>query len=53
MGSIVAKQLQNGEDFNISIYTPIGFKSDNRGDNGSKYSNLAEAEDYINKFAML
>ena len=38
---------------NISIYTPIGFKSDNRGDNGSKYSNLAEAEDYINKFAML
>lgn len=53
MGSIVAKQLYNGEDFNISIYTPIGFKSDNRGDNGSKYSNLAEAEDYINKFAML
>lgn len=53
VGSIVAKQLQNGEDFNISIYTPIGFKSDNRGDNGSKYSNLAEAEDYINKFAML
>lgn len=53
MGSIIAKQLQNGEDFNISIYTPIGFKSDNRGDNGSKYSNLAEAEDYINKFAML
>ena len=53
MRSIVAKQLQNGEDFNISIYTPIGFKSDNRGDNGSKYSNLAEAEDYINKFAML
>lgn len=53
MGSIVAKQLQNGENFNISIYTPIGFKSDNRGDNGSKYSNLAEAEDYINKFAML
>lgn len=53
MGSIVAKQLQNGEDFNISTYTPIGFKSDNRGDNGSKYSNLAEAEDYINKFAML
>lgn len=53
MGSIVAKQLHNGEDFNISIYTPIGFKSDNRGDNGSKYSNLAEAEDYINKFAML
>ena len=53
IGSIVAKQLQNGEDFNISIYTPIGFKSDNRGDNGSKYSNLAEAEDYINKFAML
>lgn len=53
MGSIVAKQLQNGDDFNISIYTPIGFKSDNRGDNGSKYSNLAEAEDYINKFAML
>lgn len=53
MGSIVAKKLQNGEDFNISIYTPIGFKSDNRGDNGSKYSNLAEAEDYINKFAML
>ena len=53
MGSIVAKELQNGEDFNISIYTPIGFKSDNRGDNGSKYSNLAEAEDYINKFAML
>lgn len=53
MGSIVAKQLQNEEDFNISIYTPIGFKSDNRGDNGSKYSNLAEAEDYINKFAML
>lgn len=53
MGSIVAKQLQNGEDFNISIYTPIGFKSDNRGDNGSKYSNLAEAEDYINKLAML
>lgn len=53
MGSIVAKQLQNGEDFNISIYTPIGFKSDNRGDNGSKYSNLAEAEDYINKFAIL
>lgn len=53
MGSIVAKQLQNGQDFNISIYTPIGFKSDNRGDNGSKYSNLAEAEDYINKFAML
>lgn len=53
MGSIVAKQLQNGEDFNISIYTPIGFKSDNRGDNGSKYSNLAEAEDYINKFTML
>lgn len=52
MGSIVAKMLNSGQDFHINIATPIGFKSDNRGDNGAKYSELAEAEDYINKFAM-
>jgi len=53
VGSIVAKMLYNNSNVNISVSTPIGFKSDNRGDMGSKYSNLAEAEDYINKFAMV
>ena len=52
IGSIIAKQLSNGTAINVTVSTPIGFRSDNRGDNGSKYSNLAEAEDYINKFAM-
>ena len=52
IGSIVAKMLHNGSNVNIGVSTPIGFRSDNRGDQGSKYSNLAEAEDYINKFAM-
>ncbi len=53
VGSIVAKMLYNNSNVNIGVSTPIGFKSDNRGDMGSKYSNLAEAEDYINKFAMV
>ena len=44
--------IHNDQKLNIGVYTPIGFRSDNRGDTGSKYSNLAEAEDYINKFAM-
>ena len=52
IGSIVAKALSNNSGVNITVSTPIGFRSDNRGDTGSKYSNLAEAEDYINKFAM-
>lgn len=54
-GSIVAKTLaaQNGTNVNLSISTPIGFKTDNRGDEGAKYSNLTEADDYINKYAML
>lgn len=52
IGSIVAKMINNDQKLNIGVYTPIGFRSDNRGDTGSKYSNLAEAEDYINKFAM-
>lgn len=52
IGSIVAKMIHNDQKLNIGVYTPIGFRSDNRGDTGSKYSNLAEAEDYINKFAM-
>lgn len=52
IGSIVAKALSNNSGVNITVSTPIGFRSDNRGDMGSKYSNLAEAEDYINKFAM-
>ena len=52
-GSIVAKQINQGNPLNIHISTPIGFKSDNRNDNGSKYSDLPEADDYINKFAML
>ena len=52
IGSIVAKMLYNNSNVNIGVSTPIGFRTDNRGDTGSKYSNLAEAEDYINKFAM-
>lgn len=52
-GSIVLKALNRGDNVNINVATPIGFRSDNRGDTGAKYSELAEAEDYINKLAML
>lgn len=52
-GSIVAKAINAGHPLNIHISTPIGFKSDNRNDNGTKYSELPEADDYINKFAMV
>lgn len=53
IGSIVAKTIANNQTPDIKTVTINGFRTDSRNDDGSKYSELAETEDYINKYAML
>lgn len=53
IGSIILKAIQNRQAFNINGYTYIGFKTDNKGDQGSEYTEEATAEDYIAKLTML
>ena len=53
MGSIILKALANREAININTYTYIGFKTDNKGDQGSEYTDESTVEDYIAKLTML
>jgi hypothetical protein len=53
MGSIILKALANREAVNINTYTYIGFKTDNKGDQGSEYTDESTVEDYIAKLTML
>lgn len=53
MGSIILKALANREVVNINTYTYIGFKTDNKQDQGSEYTDEATVEDYIAKLTML
>lgn len=53
IGSIIMKAIQNRKALNIKGYTYIGFKTDNKGDQGSEYTEESTAEDYIAKLTML
>ena len=53
MGSIILKAIANREALNINTYTYIGFKTDNKGDQGSEYTDESTVEDYIAKLTML
>ena len=51
-GSIILKALKEGK-LHINAATYLGFKTDNRGDQGSEYTEEATVEDYIAKMSML
>ena len=53
IGSIILKAIKNRQPLNIKGYTYIGFKTDNKGDQGSEYTEESTAEDYIAKLTML
>ena len=53
IGSIILKAIQERKALNIKGYTYIGFKTDNKGDQGSEYTEASTAEDYIAKLTML
>jgi hypothetical protein len=53
MGSIILKAIANRKAMHINTYTYIGFKTDNRGDQGSEYTDEATVEDYMAKLSML
>ena len=53
IGSIVLKQIASGEKPNIQTHVHIGFKTDNKGDNGSEYSDQSTIEDLMGKFTIL
>lgn len=52
-GSIILKAIRSRKPQHIEAHTYIGFKTDNRGDNGSEYTEEATIEDYIAKMTML
>ena len=52
-GSIILKAIAQRKDQFIQAHTYIGFKTDNRGDQGSEYTDEATVEDYIAKMTML
>lgn len=52
-GSIILKAIAQKKEQFIQAHTYIGFKTDNRGDNGSEYTEEATVEDYIAKMTML
>jgi hypothetical protein len=53
IGSRLLRMIEDNTLPHMVVKTPIGFRTDSYGDTGAKYSELQEAEDYINKFAML
>jgi hypothetical protein len=52
-GSLIAKEIANGSPVDLRLFTFIGSKSDNKGDNGSSYLEEATVDDYMAKLAML
>lgn len=52
-GSIIQRAIASGEKPNLSCATYIGFKTDNRGDQGNEYSDEATVEDFMAKASML
>lgn len=52
-GSLILKKIADGNPANLKLFTFIGAKTDNKGDRGSKYLDLAKADDYIAKLTML
>lgn len=52
-GSIILKAIKQRKAQHIEAHTYIGFKTDNRGDSGSEYTEEATIEDYIAKMTML
>ena len=53
MGSIILKAIANKKKIKINTYTYIGFKTDNKQDQGSEYTDESTVEDYIAKLTML
>lgn len=53
IGSIILKSILNREPMHIEGFTYIGFKTDNKGDQGSEYTDESTVEDYMAKMAML
>lgn len=53
MGSIILSQLLNNQKNALRVYTYLGLKTDNRGDNGTEYKAESEIDDYVTKMAML
>ena len=53
IGSIILKAIQNREPLHIEGFTYIGFKTDNKGDQGSEYTDESTVEDYMAKLTML
>lgn len=52
-GSIILKAISEGKDQYIQAHTYIGFRTDNRGDKGTEYTDTQFVEDYIAKMTML
>ena len=52
-GSIIQRAIASGEKPNLSCATYIGFKTDNKGDQGNEYSDEATVEDFMAKASML
>lgn len=53
MGSIILSQLLNNQKNALRVYTYLGLKTDNKGDNGTEYKAESEIDDYVTKMAML
>lgn len=53
IGSIILRAIQERKPLHIEGFTYIGFKTDNKGDQGSEYTDTATIEDYIAKLSML
>lgn len=53
IGSIILKHIANKEALHIEGFTYIGFKTDNKGDQGSEYTEESTVEDYMAKLSML
>jgi len=53
IGSIIMKAISERKPIKMEGFTYIGFKTDNRGDQGSEYTEESTVEDYIAKMTML
>lgn len=53
VGSIVLKTLKNKQLGKLKMHTYIGFKTDNLGDEGAKYQEEPEVEDYLAKLTIV
>lgn len=52
-GSIVLKALKNKQLGKLKMHTYIGFKTDNLGDEGVKYQEEPDVEDYLAKLSIV